>query len=140
MHEEEHFFYNKVYWYGNTMYLKHRDLYNNLKAKYENNYPNLINHTDAKLTYTYCADLRRQHSDADYIEKVDGKYYHTWVVDKDNLDEQVMFYYNVANTYNWIIVCILITLFVTVILSIVVLITKNKKVNINDIEKIKNII
>ena len=132
MYEEEHFLYNKVYWYGNTMYLKHRELYDNLKTKYEDNFPNLINHADAELTYTYCADLRRQHSDADYIEKIDGKYYHTWLVDKDNTNQQIMFYYNVANTYNWIMVCILITLFITIILLTVVLIKKfkNKKKNL----------
>ena len=113
------------------MYLKHRELYDSLKDKYENKYPNLINHADAELTYTYCADLRRQHSDADYIEKIDGKYYHTWIVDKDNLDQQVMFYYNVANTYNWIIVSVLITLFITVVLCINAIIIKNKNKNKN---------
>ncbi len=135
MKEEEHFFYNKVYWYGNTMYLKHRDLFESLKDKYETKYPNLINHTDTELTYTYCADLRRQHSDADFIEKIDGKYYHTWIVDKDNPNQQIMFYYNVANTYNWIVVSLLITLSLTIIFSIVAIIIQlnnKKQKNINN--------
>lgn len=129
--EEKHFFYNKLYWYGNTMYLKHRELYESLKNKYQTKYPNLIN-DDAKLTYTYCADLRRQHSDADYIEKVDGKYYHTWIVDKENPNQQIMFYYNVANTYNWIIISVIVTLIITIIFSIIVII---KKINKNSKNK-----
>lgn len=132
MKQEEYFFYNKVYWYGNTMFLKHRDLYENLKAKYEINYPNLINYTDSQLTYTYCADLRRQHSDADFVEKVNGKYYHTWIIDQENPYQQIMFYYNVANTYNWIIVSLLATLSVTVIFGFVAILikilNKNKKI------------
>ena len=134
MKEEKHFFYTKMYWYGNTMFLKHRELYNNLKLKYETLYPNLINHTDAILTYTYCADLRRQHSDADYIEKIDGKYYHTWIVDKNDVEQPIMFYYNVANTYNWILVALVITYVVTGILWTIVLINKNKKKKQNNIE------
>lgn len=135
MKEEEHFFYNKVYWYGNTMYLKHRDLFESLKDKYDTKYPNLINQTDAELTYTYCADLRRQHSDADYVERIDSKYYHTWIVDKNNPNQQIMFYYNVANTYNWIIMSLIITLCVTIIFSIVAIIIKinnKKQKNINN--------
>ena len=134
MKEEKHFFYTKMYWYGSTEYLKHRELYYILKAKYETLYPNLVNHTDAKLTYTYCADLRRQHSDADYIEKIDGKYYHTWIIDKNNIEQPIMFYYNVANTYNWILVALVITFVVTGILWTIVLINKNKKKKQNNIE------
>ena len=73
--------------------------------------------------------MRRQHSDADYIEKIDGKYYHTWIVDRNNVEEPIMFYYNVANTYNWILVAILITFVVTGILWTIVLINKKKKQN-----------
>jgi len=134
MKEEKHFFYTKMYWYGNTMFLKHRELYTTLKSEYEKLYPNLINHTDATLTYTYCADLRRQHSDADYIEKIDGKYYHTWIVDKNEVEKPIMFYYNVANTYNWILVALVITFVVTGILWTIVLINKNKKKKQNNIE------
>lgn len=124
MKEEEHFFYNKVYWYGNTMFAKHRELYVNLKTKYETKYPNLVNHADTQLTYTYSADLRRLHSDADYVEKVNGNYYHTWVVDQNDVDQKIMFYYNIANTYNWIIVSLLLTLGITIILIIVAIIIK----------------
>jgi len=45
-----------------------------------------------------------------------------------------MFYYNVANTYNWILVAILITFVVTGILWTIVLINKNKKKKQNNIE------
>jgi len=128
MYEEKHFFYNKVYWYGNTMYLKHKELYETLKTKYETKYPSLINYENVELTYTYEADLHRLHSDADRIESYNGKYYHTWIVDEENVDQKIMFYYNIANTYNWIIVSLCATLCVTIIFSIIAIILKiNKK-------------
>lgn len=114
---EEHFFYSKVYWYGGTMYMRHRELYDTLKSLYEEKYSNLINHEENKLTYTYVCDLRREHSNADYIEKGEDGYYHTWVIDKEQATEQtIMFYYNIANSGNWILVCILITVVVTLIM------------------------
>jgi len=80
-------------------------------------YPDLINSETNELLYTYKTDLRRQHSDADYITKQDGYYYHTWVVDPNNLDEPIMLYYNIANSENWIIVSLLATLGLTIVLS-----------------------
>lgn len=121
MKEEKHFFYNKVYWYGSTMYIKHRGLCDAIKTVYEEKYSDLINHNEGKLTYTYVCDLRREHSNADYITKgEDFKYYHTWVIDKENATEQtIMFYYNVANQTNCILVCLAITFGVALILGIV---------------------
>lgn len=119
MKEEEHFFYNKVYYYASTMYVKHHELYDSVNAYYSTKYPNLITSESNELLYTYKTDLRRQHSDADYITKQDGYYYHTWVVDPNNLDEPIMLYYNIANAGNWIIVSICVTLGVAVVLTIV---------------------
>ncbi len=139
MQTEEHFFYDKVYYYANTMYVRpeHRELYNKVKAYYSAKYPDLINSESNELLYTYKTELRRQHSDADYIIKQDGYYYHTWVVDPENLDEPIMLYYNIANPENYIIVSIGITLGVTLILSIVGLIIKltQKKVQPIEIKK-----
>lgn len=130
MKTEEHFFYDKVYYYASTMYVKHHDLYDSVKDYYSSKYPQLINSETNELLYTYKTDLRRQHSDADFITKQDGEYYHTWVVDPNNLDKPIMLYYNIANPENYIIVSICISLLITIILStigIILNITKKKK-------------
>ncbi len=130
MQTEEHFFYDKVYYYASTMYVKHHDLFNMVNDYYSKNYPGLINSDTNELLYTYKTNLRRQHSDADYITYEQGEYYHTWVVDPQNLDKPIMLYYNVANPENWILVAICITLGVTVILAIVgAILNLNKKHN-----------
>ena len=106
MKTEEHFFYDKVYYYGSTMYVKHHDLYDSLNTYYSAKYPNLINSESNELLYTYKTELRRQHSDADYITKQDGEYYHTWIVDKDNINKPIILYYNIANPESYIIIAI----------------------------------
>lgn len=128
MKTEKHFFYNKVYYHANTMYVKHHNLYNKINEYYSLKYPDLIESENNQLLYTYKTELRRQHSDADYITKQDGEYYHTWVVDPENVDEPIMLYYNVANPENWIIISICITFGVTVVLAIIgVIINLTKK-------------
>lgn len=127
---EEHFFYDKVYYYASTMYVKHHDLYNKVNTYYSAQYPELINSESNELLYTYKTDLRRQHSDADYITKQNGEYYHTWVVDPQNLDKPIMLYYNIANAENWILISICITLGITVVLgAVAVAINISKKKN-----------
>ena len=128
MQTEEHFFYDKVYYYASTMYVKNHDLFDSVNSYYSAQYPQLINSETNELLYTYKTDLRRQHSDADFITKQDGEYYHTWVVDPNNLDEPIMLYYNIANPENYIIVSICITLGVTIILCfIAIILNLNKK-------------
>lgn len=113
---EEHFFYNKLFYYASTMYVKHHNLYETVHEYYTNEYPNLIDSETNELLYTYKTDLRRQHSDADYITKQNGEYYHTWIVDPNNLDEPIMLYYNVANPESYILVAFGITAGITFIL------------------------
>lgn len=127
METEEHFFYNKVFYYSSTMYVKHHDLYDRVNSYYSSKYPKLISSESNELLYTYKTDLRRQHSDADYITKQDGEYYHTWVVDPNNIDEPIMLYYNIANPENYIILSICVTLTLTVILSVIGIIIKFRK-------------
>lgn len=127
---KEHFFYDKVYYYASTMYVKHHDLYDIVSEYYSSQYPGLIETENNELLYTYETDLRRQHSDADYITRQDGKYYHTWVVDSNNIDEPIMLYYNVANPENWILLSLCVTIGVTIILCViagVISLTKKKK-------------
>ena len=112
------------------MYVRHHNLYDKVNAYYSTQYPELIANENNELLYTYKTDLRRQHSDADYITKQDGEYYHTWVVDPNNIEEPIMLYYNVANPENWIIISVGITLIATVVLLVVGLIvyfTNSKK-------------
>ena len=119
MQTEKHFFYDKVYYYASTMYVKHHDLYNLVNNYYSTQYPELIESETNELLYTYKTDLRRQHSDADYVTKQNGEYYHTWVVDKNNLEEPIMLYYNVANPENFVLVALGVTAGVTIILLII---------------------
>lgn len=138
IYTEEHFFYDKVYYYASTMYVKHHDLYTLVNNYYSVQYPELIESESNELLYTYKTDLRRQHSDADFITKQNGEYYHTWVVDKNNLDEPIMLYYNVANPENFVIVALAVTAGVTIILLAVGFIInkfKKQKENIDDTEK-----
>jgi len=125
MKTEKHFFYNKIYYYASTMYVKHHDLYNLVNNYYSAQYPELIESDNNELLYTYKTDLRRQHSDADFITKQDGEYYHTWVVNKNNLEEPIMLYYNVANPENFVLVGLVITGVITIILFAIGII-KNK--------------
>lgn len=119
MHTEKHFFYDKIYYYSSTMYVKHNALYNSVNSHFSLLYPDLINSETNELLYSYKTSLRRQHSDADFITKQDSEYYHTWVVDPNNLDKPIMLYYNVANPESYIIVALAITGGAVVVLGIV---------------------
>lgn len=127
---EEHFFYDKVSYQSYTMYMNYGDLYTRLSAYYSYKYPQ-FNMTDTELVYTYVADSSRQHSNADYVTRVQGKYYHSWVVDGSG--EVVTFHYNIANRTNWIIVCIGVAILTAGVLGIVDAIKNkiNKKEKIN---------
>jgi len=119
MQTEKNFFYDKIYYYSSTMYVKHKGLYNSINLHFSQKYPNLINSPSNELLYSYKTSVRRQHSDADFITKQDGEYYHTWVVDPNNLDEPIMLYYNVANPESYILVAFAVTGGVVVILGVV---------------------
>ena len=132
MQEEKHFFYTKAYYYGNTMYLKHNGLYNSMNILFSLTYPEFIDSSDNKLYYTYTTDLRREHSDAEKISYKDGLYYHTWEVDPENANQNIMIYYNVANRANCIIVSLGITLVSVLILfgiSLIIKTTKKSRLN-----------
>ncbi len=122
----KHFLYNKIYFYGNTMYLKYNELYNSIKQEFENKYVGLIDSPSNELLYTYKTDLRRQHSNADYITRSNGEYYHTWIVE-DVENEEILFHYTVANKGVWILISVGISLLVCGILFIVYKL-KNKKI------------
>ena len=125
---EEHFLYTKVIYSGLNMYVNYSDLYLKLNQEFSAKYPEFIDSSSNELLYTYVTDLRREHSDADYVTYMDGKYYHTWIVDGNNLGEEITLYYNIANRGNCILLCIGISILVCGVLLIIGLIVdKHKK-------------
>jgi len=137
---EEHFLYTKIYFYANTMYTKHHALYESVKQQFSLEMPELVAVDNCELLYTYVTESRREHSDADYIQKIGNEYYHTWIVE-DAENEIITIYYNVANSGIYIIICIAIVLIVTLILLLVgLIITINKRKKLKNNENInKNI-
>lgn len=135
-YKEEHFLYTKIYFYANTMYTKHHALYESVKFQFSLDMPELVAVDKCELLYTYVTDSRREHSDADFIQKIGNEYYHTWIVeDVDN--DIIMIYYNVANSGIYIIICIAIVLIITLILLVVgLIITINKNKNLKNTENI----
>lgn len=125
---EEHFLYTKVIYSGLNMYVNYSDLYLKLNQEFSAKYPEFIDSSSNELLYTYVTDLRREHSDADYVTYMDGKYYHTWIVDGNNLGEEITLYYNIANRGNCILLCIGISIVVCGMLLIIgVIVDKHKK-------------
>ena len=124
---EEHFLYTKVIYSGLNLYVNYSDLYLRLNQEFSAKYPEFIENEN-ELLYTYVTESRREHSDADYVTYMDGKYYHTWVVDSENIAEPITLYYNIANRGNCILLCIGISILVCGVLLIIgVIVDKHKK-------------
>lgn len=126
---EEHFLYTKVIYSGLNMYVNYSDLYLRLNQEFSAKYPEFIENEN-ELLYTYVTESRREHSDADFITRLDGNYYHTWIVDGNNLGEEITLYYNIANRGNCILLCIGISIVVCgmlLIIGLIVDIHKKKK-------------
>lgn len=124
---EEHFLYTKVIYSGLNLYVNYSDLYLRLNQEFSAKYPEFIENEN-ELLYTYVTESRREHSDADFITRLDGNYYHTWIVNGNNLAEPITLYYNIANRGNCILLCIGISILVCGVLLIIGLIVdKHKK-------------
>lgn len=117
---EKHFFYTKYYYYATTSYADYQSLYNKIKNEISVQYPEIVTNNKAELQFTYVTDLRREHSNADYISYSNSEYYHTWIVDENNLNTPVMIYYNIANSANCILLCISVSLIVCIVLWLIV--------------------
>ena len=91
-------------------------------------FPNLTK-ADNKLLYTYATESRREHSDANYITYTAGKYYHTWEIDKSNLNQQITIYYILLNRANIIVLCLGISLIVCGVLFVIVFKLNKKKLH-----------
>ncbi len=131
---EESFWYNKVTYTAYTMYAKHSSLYNRINTRFTLKYKDIPLTESSKLMYTYVTDKRRQHSNADFITRDADKYYHTWIVDRDDTDMTIELYYNIANKDNWIVLAILSTAIISCVITIVgiiIYLIKNKYINKN---------
>lgn len=124
---EKHFFYNKVIMQGYSMYASKGQAINELQTTMNIKYPNLIN-SENQYLYTYTSELRRLHSNADFITKHDNLYYHTWKI--TSTDQVITLYYNVANSYNFIFVGIGISVGISVVLSIITIFINKRKRNL----------
>lgn len=124
---EEHFLYNTVYYNSTNLYADYHDLYDRLSSYYSSYYPDLVDSENNQLLYTYVTDLHREHSNADYVSRIDGLYYHTWVIDPNNIEENIVIYYNLANQANCLLVCLAVGLGVLSILGIIALIINKKR-------------
>lgn len=125
----EKFLYTKHEYIRNTKFFAYRSLYNELKTYFSEQYPKCVNNDSNELLYTYISDTSRLKSDADYVTKENGKFYHTWVVDADNLDSTISMYYRIANRGNWLILCVITTLMFSCLLLLIALIVTLYKKN-----------
>ncbi len=124
---EKHFLYTKYYYYGLTLYADYQSVYNQFVSVFQQDYPGIVENNKATLTFSYETDARREHSDANYIYSKNGKYYHVWVVDQNEIEKPIMIYYNIANSGNCILLCLCVTMGVCAVLWLVAfIISKNK--------------
>ncbi len=138
---EKHFLYDKVIYEGYTSFAVQESVYNRVKTRINEDFPFLTT-SSTELFYTHISELRRLHSDADFVDKINGRYYHTWKLAEGDTNKKITLYYNLANRGNCTIVCLLLGLLICGLLLIIgLLISKNKKkLKINLISKmIKNI-
>ncbi|MCQ2556241.1 MAG: hypothetical protein MJ149_02805, partial [Clostridia bacterium] len=134
---EKHFLYTKVSFYGLSKFADYRftTLYNTLATDFNTEFEGkFVDVQDTKLYFTYTTTERREHSDADVIFKANGKYYHTWEIVKnadashgEEFYQILTVYYNIANTGNCILCCLMFSLLLCVILLLVCLIIKKSK-------------
>ena len=124
---EHHFLYDKISYVGYTSFAVDYSLVGKLKTYFEINYnEEILNLSNCKFYYTIEASSKREHSNADFVSRVDGKWYHTWQIDINQPNRQVKLYYNLANRGNCVMLCVLIglgvcaiLLFIGILLSII---------------------
>lgn len=116
--EEEHFLYNRIYYFSDSLYTGYDGIIGRLNSIYQAKFSDFIE-SDNEFLYTHVSEYGRKHSNADYITKSGGKYYHTWVIDMANAEQDIYFYYNIANRGNCIIACIIASVVILAIMLIV---------------------
>ena len=88
-------------------------------GEYHNDNSGEFNADDIKLRQMYISSDLRLNSNADYIMESGGFRYHLWELDASKPDEQLIFYYQTANTTGWYILGLGITLFIMVALLVI---------------------
>lgn len=116
---EHHFLYDKIIYTGYTSFAQTNSLFGRLNTYFNINYGDVVDLSGGKLKYTIIAENRREHSNANYVNKVDGKYYHTWELSMQETNKQISLYYNLANRGNCILVCVGCALGVCAVLLLV---------------------
>ena len=119
---EHHFLYDKVAICKEIGLLgfNENSLVGNLREYFAENYAEqVLDFSNCKFVYSVEADSRREHSNADFVSKVDGKYYHSWQLDLNGQTRKIELYYNLANRANCVLLCVLIGLGVSGVLLVV---------------------
>ena len=123
------------------MFARHNNLYDRLQNYYTFIYPNLVQNENNQLLYTHVSDLRREHSNADYVESKNGKFYHTWILEQSNPYQKITIFYNLPNRTNFILLSIAIVFGITILMCLISIVinkkNKNKKMVVKLLKKHK---
>lgn len=135
------FFYNKVRIVGDETSLKHREFSEKCEIGLKIYFDNIIKDYKDYMVFNLHATKHRLKSNSDFQEKISmDNYLHTWII-KEDAENEVEYYYNIANRQNWIVLSIGITLVIGVILFVISInIKENKKQKINENKLINKII
>ena len=86
----------------------------------------LFTEADLNVTQTYISTEKRLHSNADYSAKENGYYLKEWNISTTDCTKLTYFYY-VANSTNWYLLCMGVAVVVVGVLAVVVVICSKKK-------------
>ena len=120
--KEHHFLFDKIKYCKEIGYANFAEnsLVGQLKEYFAANYDKeILDFSTCKFIYSVEAESSREHSNADFVSKVNGKFYHSWQLDLDGQTRPLVLYYNLANRGNCVLLCVLIGLGVSVILLVV---------------------
>ncbi len=86
---------------------------------------------DINLIFNFISPYKRLHSNADSITKSNGKYVHSWNIDPNKIDEEVVFFRTSANTGVWYLIAlglaIIFVLLGTVLYLFIKILKKDRK-------------
>lgn len=140
--KEELFFYNKMQIVGDEVSLKYFGFTEECKKFIDLAYSQVVTKFDSYMVYNLETTKRRLNTNSDYSMQLNsGNYLHTWIVD-ENAEDEIEYYYNVANNASWIICALAVTIFITIILFAIAVNLKPKnnseKISFNLIRKLIN--
>lgn len=89
----------------------------------------IFSEADLEVTQTYISSEKRLHSNADYTATENGYYLQEWNI-STSTPTTIKYYYYIANSTNWYLLCMGIAVAVVGVLAVVVLIRSKKKSNL----------